>query len=90
VKKIEIIAFATIEAFDDYNEFALMDKPKYKRVKKLIKDILRHPFEGIGKQEPLKYNLAGAWSRRINDEHRLVYKVEDGVLYILSVKYHYD
>jgi toxin YoeB len=63
---------------------------KFKRLRTLIKDIRRNPFEGLGKPEPLKYNLAGMWSRRINDEHRLVYKFEGNVLYIFSVKYHYD
>jgi len=56
----------------------------------LIKDIQREPFSGIGKPEPLKYELQGYWSRRITDEHRLVYKVEEDLLIILSCKYHYD
>jgi toxin YoeB len=56
----------------------------------LIKDIQREPFSGIGKPEPLKYELQGYWSRRITDEHRLVYKVEENLLIIISCKYHYD
>jgi len=55
----------------------------------LIKDILRQPFTGIGKPEPLKQELQGYWSRRINDEHRLVYKVSDDAIIIISCKYHY-
>ena len=56
----------------------------------LIKDIQREPFSGIGKPEPLKYELQGYWSRRITDEHRLVYKAEEDLLIIISCKYHYD
>nr|WP_199301770.1 Txe/YoeB family addiction module toxin [Sphaerospermopsis sp. FACHB-1194] len=62
----------------------------FKKILELIKDIQREPFSGIGKPEPLKYELQGYWSRRITDEHRLVYKVEEDVLIILSCKYHYD
>lgn len=56
----------------------------------LIRDIQRDPFAGIGKPEPLKYELQGYWSRRITDEHRLVYKVEEDLLIILTCKYHYE
>ncbi|MBD2132762.1 Txe/YoeB family addiction module toxin [Sphaerospermopsis sp. FACHB-1094] len=66
------------------------DKKVFKKILELIKDIQREPFSGIGKPEPLKYELQGYWSRRITDEHRLVYKVEEDVLIILSCKYHYD
>ena len=61
------------------------------RISALLKDILQHPFTGIGKPEPLKHNLKGLWSRRINDEHRLVYQVSDGMIYIyvLSMRFHY-
>jgi toxin YoeB len=52
------------------------------RISALLKDILQHPFTGIGKPEPLKHNLKGLWSRRINDEHRLVYQVSDGMIYV--------
>ena len=60
-----------------------------KRINQLVKDIRRNPFEGIGKPEPLKGNLTGFWSRRIDDEHRLVYMVEDNRIIIISCKGHY-
>lgn len=60
-----------------------------KRVNVLIKDIDRHGNEGIGKPEPLKHSLAGYWSRRINDEHRLVYTIKNGQIYIISYRHHY-
>ena len=61
------------------------------RISALLKDILQHPFTGIGKPEPLKHNLKGLWSRRINDEHRLVYQISDGMIYVyvLSMRFHY-
>ena len=61
------------------------------RISALLKDILQHPFTGIGKPEPLKHNLKGLWSRRINEEHRLVYQVSDGMIYVyvLSMRFHY-
>ena len=63
-----------------------------KRIKKLLADILEHPYMGIGKPEPLKYELAGKWSRRINSEHRLIYSVHDDMIdvYIFSMRYHYS
>ena len=73
---IEIVAFYKI-AYDDYNKWEETDKKLFKRIKELIKDISRNPFDGIGKPEPLKHELSGYWSRRINDEHRLVYKVTE-------------
>jgi toxin YoeB len=66
------------------------DKKVFKKILELIKDIQREPFSGIGKPERLKYELQGYWSRRITDEHRLVYKIEEDLLIILSCKYHYD
>ena len=62
-----------------------------KRISKLLEDIIQHPFTGIGKPEPLKHNRQGVWSRRITDEHRLLYKVSDGMIYVyvLSMRYHY-
>ena len=62
------------------------------RIKKLLADILEHPYTGIGKPEPLKYELAGKWSRRINSEHRLIYSVHNDMIeiYIFSMKYHYS
>ena len=61
-----------------------------KKITELIADILQHPETGIGKPEQLKYELSGLWSRRINDEHRIVYKVENEILYIASLKGHYE
>lgn len=77
------------KALDDFYEWESTDKKIFKRIKELIKDITRNLFEGIGKLEPLKHELSGYWSRRINDEHRLVYKISDNMLYILSCKEHY-
>ncbi|WP_013324041.1 Txe/YoeB family addiction module toxin [Gloeothece verrucosa] len=64
-------------AFEDFNEWVSLDKKIYQKIINLIKDINRSPFSGLGKPEPLKYELSGYWSRRINDEHRLVYLVTD-------------
>lgn len=76
--------------FDDYADWAIYNKAVFKRIYELIRDIRRHPFEGIGKPEPLKGNLSGYWSRRITDEHRLVYKVDsNGDILIIGVKGHY-
>ena len=76
-------------AWDDYLYWQRSDKKRLKRINALIKDIQRSPCEGIGKPEPLKHALSGYWSRRINDEHRLVYKVSDDSLYIAQLRYHY-
>jgi toxin YoeB len=77
------------KAWDDYLYWQKTDKAQLKRINKLIKEIQRKPFEGIGKPEPLKHNLSGFWSRRINQEHRLVYKVADDALLIAQCRYHY-
>lgn len=77
------------ESFSDYQSWALEDKKLYKKINELIKDIIRSPFSGIGKPEPLKHELSGYWSRRINEEHRLVYKVIENSVLIASCKYHY-
>ena len=68
------------------------NKQVMKRITKLLSDILEHPFTGIGKPEPLKGDLQGLWSRRITDEHRLIYSVSDGMIYVyvLSLRYHYS
>lgn len=79
----------TENAWADYLYWQKTDKANLKRVNLLIKDCLRSPFEGIGKPEALKYQLAGYWSRRITDEHRLVYAVEDEQIVVISVRYHY-
>jgi toxin YoeB len=76
-------------AFQDFTEWAGIDKKLYRRIVNLIKDIIREPYSGIGKPEALKHELSGYWSRRINGEHRLVYKVDDEFITIASCKYHY-
>ena len=77
------------QGWEDYLHWQHTDKKLLKRINDLIKEIVRTPFEGVGKPEPLRHALGGYWSRRINDEHRLVYKVEgDGVL-IAQARYHY-
>ena len=77
------------KAFDDFSQWVLDDKKCYKRIISLIKDIVRNPYQGLGKPEALKYELQGFWSRRIDDEHRLVYKIDRDKLIIISCKYHY-
>jgi toxin YoeB len=77
-------------AWEDYTSWLTDDKNMLKKINELIRDIQRTPFDGKGKPEPLKYDLAGMWSRRIDREHRLVYKVEDHELMIFSCRYHYD
>ncbi len=78
------------KAWEDYLYWQKTDKKIVKRINTLIKDITREPFEGIGKPEPLKHALSGYWSRRINDEHRIVYKVQDDALLIAQLRYHYS
>jgi len=77
------------KAWKDYLYWQKVDKKKFSRINNLIKNCMRTPFEGIGKPEALKENLQGYWSRRIDSEHRLVYKVSDSGLYIASCRYHY-
>ncbi|MFD1471713.1 Txe/YoeB family addiction module toxin [Companilactobacillus mishanensis] len=80
----------TEEAWNDYlywhqqNQYSVI-----KKINRLIKDIKQEPFEGIGKPEPLKYNLSSKWSRKITSEHRMIYKYVDDTLFIYSVKEHY-
>ena len=78
-------------ALEQWNDQKRTNTQVAKRIKKLLEDICAHPFTGIGKPEPLKFDLAGKWSRRINSEHRIIYKVSDGMIEIdvLSMKYHY-
>lgn len=76
-------------AWEDYLFWQKTDKKILLRINLLIKEICRTPYEGIGKPEPLKHALAGYWSRRINDEHRIVYKVEGESLFIAQLRYHY-
>lgn len=78
------------KAFDEYKEWAILDKQIFKKINEIIQNIDRTPFEGIGKPEPLKHQLKGYWSRRITDEHRLIYQVTDeNEIIILQCKYHY-
>lgn len=79
----------TENAWEDYVSWQQEDKKTLKRINRLIEDINRHPFEGLGKPEPLKYQYSGAWSRRITDEHRLIYMVEDNQIIFLSFRNHY-
>lgn len=76
-------------AWNDYLYWQKSDKKILKRINAVVKDIQRSPFEGIGKPEPLKHALAGYWSRRINDEHRLVYRISDDSILIAQLRYHY-
>ena len=76
-------------ALDDYLYWQKTDKKILKRINLLIKEIKRTPLEGIGKPEPLEHALSGYWSRRINDEHRIVYRVEQDSLFIAQLRYHY-
>jgi toxin YoeB len=76
-------------AWEDYLYWQQKDKRMVERINKLIKEVQREPFTGIGKPEPLKHALAGFWSRRITDEHRLVYRVDGDSLLIAQLRYHY-
>ena len=77
-------------AWEDYTSWQTEDKKILKKINNLIIEIQRTPYEGTGKPEPLKYDLAGLWSRRIDLEHRLVYKTDDNYILIYACKYHYD
>jgi toxin YoeB len=76
-------------AWEDYLYWQRTDRTLVQRINKLINEIRRSPFSGIGKPEPLKHGLSGYWSRRINDEHRIVYKIESDSLLIAQLRYHY-
>ena len=77
------------QGWEDYRSWLKSDRKMLARINRLIEDARRDPFAGIGKPEPLEYHLAGAWSRRIDDEHRLVYLVTDEEIIILAARYHY-
>lgn len=77
------------EAWEDYLHWQAQDRRMVERINKLIRETQRGPFSGIGKPEPLKHALAGFWSRRITDEHRMVYKVEGDALLLAQLRYHY-
>lgn len=83
-----IICWST-HAWDDYLHWQQNDKKKLKRINQLIKDIMRNPFDGIGEPEPLRHNWTGYWSRRIDREHRLVYKYDDEKIQIVKCRFHY-
>ncbi len=76
-------------AWDDYLYWQQQDKRMVERINKLIKEVQREPFAGIGKPEPLKHALAGYWSRRITDEHRMVYRIDGDSILIAQLRYHY-
>lgn len=86
---MRVVAFQG-EAFSDYSDWAEVNPKIFEEIRLLIKESARTPFEGTGKPEPLRHNKAGYWSRRINDEHRLVYKVTDEMITVISCKYHYE
>jgi toxin YoeB len=77
------------EFIADLESWISTDRKMALRLIKMIKEILRDPFEGVGKPEPLKYDLAGCWSRRLNQEHRIVYTVSDRKIDFLQARYHY-
>jgi len=78
------------QAWEDYLYWQQTDKKLAKRINELLKDIARTPYEGIGKPEPLKHALAGFWSRRITEEHRLVYRITEKTIEIAQLRYHYE
>ncbi|RKI78017.1 Txe/YoeB family addiction module toxin [bacterium 0.1xD8-71] len=78
------------EAWEDYCYWQTQDKKTLKRINILLKDIERGNFDGIGKPEPLRGDMSGFWSRRIDDANRLVYRIRDGVMEIVSCKGHYE
>lgn len=77
------------QAWSDYLHWQQNDKKILKRINMLIESIRRSPFEGIGKPEPLKHQFSGYWSRRIDSEHRLIYRIESDAILIAQVRYHY-
>ena len=79
----------TLTALDDLRYWLKTDKRQAERVLALLEEIRRTPFEGTGKPEPLRFQLAGCWSRRIDREHRLVYQVEDAEIVVIACRYHY-
>ena len=76
-------------AWEDYLFWQLTDKKTLKRINILLKDMMRHPDEGIGEPEPIRYHWSGYYSRRIDKKHRIVYKLEDNTLYIAQCRFHY-
>jgi toxin YoeB len=80
----------TAQGWEDYTHWQRVDRSILKRINRLIDDAVRDPASGIGKPEPLRYGIVGAWSRRITDEHRLVYRVLNDDLVIIQARYHYE
>lgn len=80
----------TATGWEDYVHRQTADRAMLKRINRLIDDVLRDPFAGIGKPQPLKHAFAGSWSRRIADEHRLVHPVEGDDVVVYQARYHYD
>ena len=78
------------DAWQDYLYWQKVDKKILKRINQLIKDVQRSPFSGLGKPEPLKFDMSSLWSRRINQEHRLIYQVKDEYIIIVQCRYHYQ
>lgn len=78
------------ESWEDYLYWQKTDKKMVVKINELLKEISRNPFSGVGKPEPLKYKYKGFWSRRINDEHRLIYKVREEEILIAKCRFHYD
>jgi len=78
------------ESWEDYLYWQQNDKKMLLRINDLLKDISRDPFSGKGKPEPLKFNYKGFWSRRIDDNHRLIYKIQDDEIIIAKCRFHYD
>lgn len=83
------IAFSE-QAWSEYQDWLELDPRGLKRLNKLIESVCRDPYSGIGKPEQLRHNWSGWWSRRIDSEHRLVYRIEDGFLVIAQCRFHYD
>jgi toxin YoeB len=77
-------------SWEDYLYWQKNDKQKLKRINELLKDISRSPYEGIGKPEPLRFNYSGFWSRRIDEEHRLIYRVVEDEIQSAKCRFHYD
>lgn len=80
----------TDDAWADYLHWQQTDKSVLKRINQLIRDMQRDPFDGIGKPEPLKHSLSGYYSRRINSEHRIVYRADESGIYIIALRFHYQ
>ena len=78
------------QTWEDYQFWVVNDRKTLKRINQLIRDTARDPFSGVGKPEPLRHLLKGYWSRRINEEHRMVYCVKDDQLMLVQLRYHYE